>query len=111
MTSAGRSGDVEVLALRRLQNGKSHADPSHGRHFIVKLIDDLDYRGHKILVLERIHSSVRVACKHNLCKSFDGSPSTRMDRKIGMPGGGMQPKVVLTCARQMLEAFRYCYNG
>ena len=106
MSNAGRSGDVELLALRRLQNGKSPVDSSHGRHFIVKLINDIDYRGHKILVLERMYSSVRVACKHNLCKSFDGSPLTRMDRRIGMPGGGMQPKIVLTCARQMLEAFR-----
>jgi serine/threonine protein kinase len=103
-TSGGRSGAVERQTLRRLHSEKSRSEPDHGRHFIVRLLDDFEYAGHACIVLERMYTSLRTLCKRTMVGA------TNINRTIGLQGGGMLAKIVLSFARQTLEALRHVHG-
>lgn len=103
-TTAIKSGERERNTLRRLHAEHHHSQ--RGKNFIIRILDDFEYSGHVIIVLERMHTSVRELCKLTLCRHGAFVSSNH----YGLPGGGLRPRVVLSFTRQMLEALNHIHS-
>ena len=96
---------IETETLRRLHteisdSNEQEDEPNHGQHFIVRLLDDFEYAGHLCIVLERMYTSLRTLCRQTMVGA------TNVNKTIGVPGGGILAHIVLSFARQTLEALR-----